>query len=309
MNRRDFTKVLVSAGPALPAIRERLLARPVLGPPHSDPAPQRGDRDGFPAGSYTPHGYLDNPYHSWALHPSGVLRSVPPLGLGLYFPAGPGGYFDYGRNSVYRSILRIGLCISDNVYYEESDFNAGAITASHHSKNILTLNAELRPLTLSTAFFQLDEQTLSCGLSLDNSSSRDVEVKAFAVQRLELGASEWWGRDGITGLYDGERDCVLLRSFAAGPAFALSGDLPSVAQLVIADEAAIKPWMTGSALHQVTATAYYPAPLYAALAWTFTVAGGRAATCHIFLARAVNPAAATTEARSAKSRVTSVYGE
>src|SRR5919108_2074115 len=29
---------------------------------------------GFPLSEYTPYGYLDNPFHSWNLHRSGVLR-------------------------------------------------------------------------------------------------------------------------------------------------------------------------------------------------------------------------------------------
>ena len=36
----------------------------------------------FPAGNYTPHGYIDNPYHSMVFNRSGVIRSVPPLGFG-----------------------------------------------------------------------------------------------------------------------------------------------------------------------------------------------------------------------------------
>ena len=32
-----------------------------------------------PYDDFTPHGYLDNPYHSWKLNPSGVLRSLKPL--------------------------------------------------------------------------------------------------------------------------------------------------------------------------------------------------------------------------------------
>ena len=36
-----------------------------------------------PHDDFTPHGYLDNPYHSWKLNPSGVLRSREPLGNGL----------------------------------------------------------------------------------------------------------------------------------------------------------------------------------------------------------------------------------
>ena len=78
----------------------------------------------FPLGNYTPYGYLDNPYHCWDLHPSGVLRSVPPLGMGWYFPAGPGGYFSYKTNSVYRAILRVGFRIGDKVLFEADDFRA-----------------------------------------------------------------------------------------------------------------------------------------------------------------------------------------
>ena len=40
----------------------------------------------LPHHDFTPHGYLDNPYHSWKLNPSGVLRSLPPLGMGWHMP-------------------------------------------------------------------------------------------------------------------------------------------------------------------------------------------------------------------------------
>ena len=39
-----------------------------------------------PHDDFTPHGYLDNPYHSWKLNPSGVLRSLQPLGMGWHVP-------------------------------------------------------------------------------------------------------------------------------------------------------------------------------------------------------------------------------
>jgi hypothetical protein len=287
-----------------------------LGPPRStleQPAsgPPPVQQDGFPAGSYTPFGYLDNPYHSWDLHPSGVLRSVPPLGLGLYFPAGPGGYFDFRKNSVYRSILRIGFRRGTKVYYEESDFQDAGIrpTASHHSKNILTLDVEAPPLTISTTFFQVDEHTLACLLSLRNSSSAEVETEAFAVQRLELGASEWWGRDGIAGFYDSEQDCAMLRSFAAGPAFVLTADVPSMKRLVTSDEASLKSWMGGSAASGERAVTYYPDPLHAGLGWTFRVPARQVATCNILLSRDVNQTSAIKGAHSAKPQAGSIHAE
>src|SRR5689334_12146846 len=39
-----------------------------------------------PHDNFTPYGYLDNPYHSWKLNPSGVLRSMEPLGMGWHVP-------------------------------------------------------------------------------------------------------------------------------------------------------------------------------------------------------------------------------
>jgi hypothetical protein len=40
----------------------------------------------IPHDGFTPHGYLDNPYHSWKIDPSGVLRSLEPLGMGWHVP-------------------------------------------------------------------------------------------------------------------------------------------------------------------------------------------------------------------------------
>ncbi|MBZ5565285.1 MAG: hypothetical protein LAP13_23050, partial [Acidobacteriia bacterium] len=110
MNRREFSKKLGIAGAAASSIWEKGLAS---SPSGEDGTAAKSDSrsatlNGFPAGSYTPFGYLDNPYHSWELHQSGVVRSVPPVGMGWYFPAGPGGYFDYSKNSIYRSMLRVG---------------------------------------------------------------------------------------------------------------------------------------------------------------------------------------------------------
>jgi hypothetical protein len=37
----------------------------------------------FPLDDYPPYGYLHTPTHT-GLHPSGVVRSVPPLGFGIF---------------------------------------------------------------------------------------------------------------------------------------------------------------------------------------------------------------------------------
>ncbi len=40
----------------------------------------------IPHDDFTPHGYLDNPYHSWKINPSAVLRSLEPLDIGWHVP-------------------------------------------------------------------------------------------------------------------------------------------------------------------------------------------------------------------------------
>jgi hypothetical protein len=104
LNRREFVSLL---GAASLSINERsaFAAKRESSPENATRALHQ--EGGFPAGDYTPFGYLDNPWHTWNMHPSGVLRSLSGIGFGLYYPAGPGGYFDYHRNGVYAAELAV----------------------------------------------------------------------------------------------------------------------------------------------------------------------------------------------------------
>src|SRR5215813_11625440 len=73
--------------------------------------------ESFPLSDYTPFGYLDNPFHSWNLHRSGVIRSSPGVGFGFFYPAGPGGYFDFAKNGVYEAHLRLGFLINGKHFW------------------------------------------------------------------------------------------------------------------------------------------------------------------------------------------------
>jgi hypothetical protein len=73
----------------------------------------------IPSDDFTPHGYLDNPYHSWKLNPSGMLRSLPPLGMGWHVP----NLGSYVLNQFqYTAHLTIGLNINDLVLITPEDF-------------------------------------------------------------------------------------------------------------------------------------------------------------------------------------------
>ena len=81
----------------------------------------------IPLDNFTPHGYLDNPYHSWKLNPSGVLRSLEPLGMGWHVP----NLGTYVRNQFqYTAHLTIGLKIGDTVLVTPEDFRKRACIIS-----------------------------------------------------------------------------------------------------------------------------------------------------------------------------------
>src|SRR5579875_1480282 len=220
ITRRAFGKLLVALSPGVEKLwGGSLFSGAQAVRPRRETATEQTDRSSaVPSGPYTPFGYLDNPYHYWALHRSGVLRSVPPVGMGLYYPAGPGGYFDYGRNSIYRIFLRLGFKLNGRIYFEGEDFRDAGIglISPYHSKNILSFQFSAKPFTATASFYQVDENSLACQVSLRNLAQMDQEAGVYAVERLELGAAEWWGRDGIAGSYDHDRDQATLRSFAAG---------------------------------------------------------------------------------------------
>ena len=65
LNRRDFC-IRIFATPAMASSIKLPFARTA-----TETTKGKG---GFPLSEYTPYGYLDNPFHSWNLHRSGVLR-------------------------------------------------------------------------------------------------------------------------------------------------------------------------------------------------------------------------------------------
>ena len=84
----------------------------------------------IPRDDFTPHGYLDNPYRSWKLNPSGVLRSLAPLGMGWHVP----NVGTYVRNQFqYMAHLPIGLKIGNTVLVTPEDFRKqGCVNGSYN---------------------------------------------------------------------------------------------------------------------------------------------------------------------------------
>lgn len=234
-----------------------------------------GDADAFPKGNYTPFGYLDNPFHAWNSHRSGILRSLPGIGFARYFPAGPGGYFDFKKNEVYEAHLGLGFRIGDRLFQAPEDFHPGQLFSPYHSKNLMVYEFTVQGVRVEVTFVQAKEDALAAQIELDGEGAGPVEVIAW--HQFRLGGAEWWGRDGLAGQYDQKNDLVWIRSFAAGPVFALAADRPSTHH-------AFEP----------AGVSYYPKPLTGSLHYVLRPPSGMT----VVLARGSDAAAATEEARA-----------
>jgi Mannosylglycerate hydrolase MGH1-like glycoside hydrolase domain len=134
----------------------------------------------IPHDDFTPHGYLDNPYHSWKLNPSGVLRSLPPLGMGWHVP----NLGSYARNQFqYSAHVMIGLKIGDLVLVTARDFDRHhCVIMSHlHTKNRFeyTCVVPQYDLTLTARYFLVQEHALGCVLSLSTRRRQSLPVTCY----------------------------------------------------------------------------------------------------------------------------------
>jgi hypothetical protein len=135
-----------------------------------------------PYDDFTPHGYLDNPYHSWKLNPSGVLRSLAPLGMGWHMP----NLGSYARNQFqYTAHLMLGLRIGETVLITPDDFKQhGCTIVSHlHTKNRFeyTCTIPSHQLTLTARYFLIEENTLGCIVTL--AALQLVSVTCFVMHQ------------------------------------------------------------------------------------------------------------------------------
>jgi len=137
-----------------------------------------------PHDDFTPHGYLDNPYHSWKLNPSGVLRSLQPLGMGWHVP----NLGSYVHNQFqYTAHLTIGLKIHDLVLVTPEDFrrNKCMINSQLHTKNRFeyTCFVPNYGLTLTARYFLVHEHALGCLLSLSTTIDTPLPVTCLLIHQ------------------------------------------------------------------------------------------------------------------------------
>lgn len=293
-NRRDFCKGLL----AVPALGSSVTfpratsATEIIGAA-TEPLTMSGT---FPVSEYTPFGYLDNPFHCWNLNRSGVLRSFPGVGFGFYFPAGPGGYFDFSKNGIYEAHLRFGFLIGGRRFWTPEDFSPGQLSSPYHSKNVHTFAFAQEGTRVESTFLQVGENALSAKVRVE--SERPQSGRLMAVLDCRLGGSAWWGRDGLVANYNSKSDSVSMRSFAAGKVFVVRGNLSSAAHFISQEENELSSFLTSSASVD-DGLSYYPKALYAVLLFNLELRPGATVEQTIVLARSENSASAHTVARQA----------
>jgi hypothetical protein len=174
-----------------------------------------------PHDNFTPHGYLDNPYHSWKLNPSGVLRSLPPLGMGWHVP----NLGSYVRNQFqYTAHLMLGLRIHESVLVTTDDFRRQkcVITSQLHTKNRFeyTCIVPKYSLTLTARYFLVQEHALGCILTLSTTSTTPLPVACYLIHQHTHNphTSRLW-EHGLYALQSREQGYGLLGLASEGDVF------------------------------------------------------------------------------------------
>jgi hypothetical protein len=130
------------------------------------------------------HGYLDNPFHCWKINPSGVLRSLSPLGMGWHVP----NLGSYVRNQFqYTAHLQIGLKIGETVLITPEDFKRHhcSIVSHLHTKNRFeyTCTVPKHNLTLTARYFLVQEHALGCILTLSTAAKQSLSVTCYLMHQ------------------------------------------------------------------------------------------------------------------------------
>lgn len=231
---------------------------------------------GFPRDAYTPYGYIDNPWHSAVLNPSGVFRTVPPLGMGYWcrnlpFPYGDG--FGLLRRLNYLSFLLPSVSIGGRLFAREEDFRAARaeLISPYHTKNLLACAFSFGGVSVEIAYFLAGEDALTAELTV--TAQREAHVRMCVGHMYGYPEQRCWGCDGYTGRREGDR--IITKGFAYGDVFALGADTPCNGGLMTTDPSALEAFrISGDGSQAQHASSIAPEPVFGALAYEKCLAAG-----------------------------------
>lgn len=197
----------------------------------------------FPEDDYTPFGYLDNPHHSAVLNRSGVVRSVPPLGMGFWvrdlpWPYGNG--FGHRRIPGYLSLMHLAVRIDDVLLQNEEDFAARrvALSSRYHSKLVMSYDFACSEVHICARYVLDGEDTLICLLEAKNASESSRVLTVSAMNVYGFPGATYWGCDGLVADYHADRDAGISKVWAYGDVMALGADRQSSSHGVYPSESA-----------------------------------------------------------------------
>jgi len=257
----------------------------------------------FPVDDYTPHGYIDNPYHSMVLNRSGVIRSVPPLGFGYWCRTFPGCYGEGPRRYInYVSLLLMSVAFGDERFISLKDFEEKKteLVSKYHSKHMISYDWKYKALSFSFKFFLPRENSLACLAEIENLKEKDETVFLHATNIYGLWEIPWWGSDGLAAKYSREEDVHISKIWAYGDVFVLGSNLRSFAHKSTGLKEQWEKWIREndmSSIEGVTIHGY--GPLYTMQTYRIVVPSKSSVSALFILSRGVNEAWAIREFKTA----------
>ncbi|MBZ0294042.1 MAG: hypothetical protein K8L99_15880 [Anaerolineae bacterium] len=208
----------------------------------------------FPQGNYTPFGYLDNPAHSAVFNRSGLLRTVPPLGMGWWARAMPWPYgIDVERRLAYLSFLYLSVTVGSlslaptRTFHSVEDFTDVELVSRYHTKTLLSYDWTYNHLNFSARYHLSNEHALVCIFEVENQGDEVRQVTAHATHIYGYPGPMYWGRDGITS--QPANDVSVSKFWAYGDVFALGSDRSAAAYKATASDSQWRDWIAANDLN------------------------------------------------------------
>ena len=258
--------------------------------------------ESFPASDYTPHGYIDNPYHTMILNRSGVIRSVPPLGFGWWRRAFNGGYGHEPHGHInYLSFLQMSVITENKCFITPEDFEENGIdlVSRYHTKNIISYDWEYESLNFSFKYFFPGENTLACLAEIENSGDVEKTIFIHATNIYGLWKTEWWGSDGLAARFSDEADAGISKIWAYGDVFALGSNVKSIAHKSTGSQDQWENWLRENDTSCVDGTTVRGSgPLWTIQTYKLDIPGGSTASALFCLSRGKNELWTTRELKA-----------
>jgi hypothetical protein len=134
----------------------------------------------FPTSSYTPFGYLANPYHrarTYADVEAGLLRSTDDVvGFGWVEPT--------ARRPTTDTALLVGFRWNDRLYVTRSDFARLGLESRHHTSTLFSYDWHLGGVRARLSFALESKDSLVTLLELSNEGPLPVDLELFLLGRV-----------------------------------------------------------------------------------------------------------------------------